>query len=53
MVGRFEGLNDLEWKLFSDLFPITQKGTGGMPLTDPDRVVNSLLHILIDRLWLV
>ena len=21
MAGRFEGLNDLEWKLFEDIFP--------------------------------
>ncbi len=21
MVGRFEGLSDLEWKLFEDIFP--------------------------------
>ena len=47
MAGRFEGLNHLEWKLFSDLFPPPQKRTRGRPGTAPRRVVNSLLYILL------
>ena len=32
IVGRFEGLNDLEWKLFEDIFPETPKNRArGMP----------------------
>ena len=32
MPGRFEGLNDLEWKLFQDIFPKTEKKRSrGMP----------------------
>ena len=48
MAGRFEGLSDLEWKLFEDIFPETsKKRSRGMP-PDPFRyVLNSLLYILI------
>ena len=32
MAGSFEGLSDLEWKLFADLFPpAPTKGGRGMP----------------------
>lgn len=32
MAGRFEGLSDLEWKLFEDIFPKELKKRGkGMP----------------------
>ena len=47
MAGRFEGLNDLEWKLFGDIFPIPKKRGKGMPHTPFRYVLNSLLYILI------
>lgn len=48
MPGRFEGLNDLEWKLFQDIFPRnTEKRSKGMPHTPFRYVLNSLLYILI------
>jgi len=31
MAGRFEGLSDLEWKLFEDIFPLQQERGRGMP----------------------
>ncbi len=48
MAGPFEGLSDLEWKLFADLFPPepTKRGRG-MPHTACRQVVNTLLYILI------
>ena len=34
MAGRFEGLSDIEWKLFEDIFPISREKRGkGMPHT--------------------
>ena len=34
MAGRFEGLSDIEWKLFEDIFPQQPKNRGkGMPHT--------------------
>ena len=48
MPGRFEGLSDLEWKLFEDVFPKTPKKRGrGMPPVPFRYVLNSLLYILI------
>ena len=48
MVGRFEGLSDLEWKLFEDIFPGTpKKRPRGMPPASFRYVLNSLLYILI------
>ena len=48
MAGRFEGLSDLEWKLFEDIFPETlKKRSRGMPPTPFRYVLNSLLYILI------
>jgi transposase len=48
MAGTFEGLTDLEWKLFADLFPLepTKRGRG-MPHTSFRQVVNTWLYILI------
>ena len=48
MAGTFEGLSDLEWKLFADLFPPepTKRGRG-MPQTSCRQVVDTLLDILI------
>ena len=47
MAGRFEGLSDLEWKLFEDIFPTPKKRTKGMPPVPFRYVLNSLLYILI------
>lgn len=48
MAGRFEGLSDLEWKLFEDIFPQkAEKRSRGMPHTPFRYVLNSLLYILI------
>ncbi|WP_375515922.1 transposase [uncultured Nostoc sp.] len=48
MAGRFNGLSDLEWKLFEDIFPkqASQRGKG-MPHAPYRHVLNSLLYILI------
>ena len=48
MAGTFEGLSDLEWKLFADLFPPdpTKRGRG-MPHRPFRKVVNTLLYALI------
>ena len=44
MAGRFEGLSDLEWKLFKDIFPETpKKRSRGMPPVPFRYVLNSLL----------
>ena len=48
MAGRFEGLSDLEWKLFEDIFPTEPEKRGkGMPHAPYRYVLNSLLYILI------
>lgn len=47
MAGRFEGLSDLEWKLFEDIFPTSDKQSRGMPHVPFRYVLNSLLYILI------
>ncbi len=47
MAGRFEGLSDLEWKLFEDIFPVPEKQGRGMPHVPFRYVLNSLLYILI------
>jgi transposase len=48
MAGRCEGLSDLEWKLFADLFPPepTKRGRG-MPHAPFRQVVNTLLYVMI------
>lgn len=46
MPGRFEGLTDIEWKLFDDLFPEPMKRGKGMPKVPARHVLNSLLYIL-------
>ena len=47
MAGRFEGLSDLEWKLFEDIFPQeTGKRRRGMPHAPYRHVLNSLLYML-------
>ena len=48
MAGRFEGLSDLEWKLFEDIFPEAPKKRAlRMPPVPFRYVLNSLLYILI------
>lgn len=47
MAGRFEGLSDLEWKLFEDLFPTQEKRTKGMPHSPFRHVLNSLIFMLL------
>ena len=34
MAGRFEGLSDLEWRLFEDIFPLAppKRGRGGQEI---------------------
>jgi transposase len=48
MAGRFEGLSDLEWRLFEDVLPAApQKRGRGMPHAPFRQIVNTLLYILI------
>lgn len=48
MAGRFEGLSDLEWKLFEDIFPTEPEKRGkGMPHAPYRHILNSLLYLLI------
>ena len=47
MAGRFEGLSDLEWKLFEDIFPEGARKGKGMPHVPYRYVINTLLYILI------
>ena len=48
MAGRFEGLSDLEWRLFEDIFPpVPQKRGRGMPHAPFRQILNTLLYILI------
>lgn len=45
MAGRFEGLSDLEWKLFNGIFPPEpEKRERGMPHTPFRYVLNTLLY---------
>jgi len=44
MAGTFEGLTDLEWKLFADIFPPPPlKRSRGMPHTPFRQVVHTWL----------
>ena len=48
MAGRFEGVSDLEWRLFEDVFPPTPPKRGrGMPHAPFRKILNTLLYILI------
>jgi transposase len=48
MAGRFDGLSDLAWQLFADIFPPPPLRRGrGMPHTPFRQVVNTLLYVLI------
>jgi hypothetical protein len=44
MAGRFEGLSDLEWKLFEDLFLEPEKRGKGIPHVPFRFVINTLLY---------
>ena len=48
MEGRFEGLSDLEWRLFVDIVSpgLTKRGRG-IPHTPFREVVNTLLDLLM------
>lgn len=47
MAGRFEGVTDIEWRLFQDLFPEPPpRPKGGRPFVDPRTVLNTLLFML-------
>src|SRR5918996_6241224 len=48
MAGTFEGLTDLEWKLFADLFPPQPtKRSRGMPHTPVRPVVKTWRYLVI------
>ena len=47
MAGKFEGLTDLKWKIFEDIFPTSSQRSRGMPHTPFRYVLNTLLYILI------
>jgi hypothetical protein len=46
MAGRFEGLRDLEWRLFEDIFPPAPPKRGrGMPHAPFRKIWNTLLYV--------
>ena len=47
MSGRFEGLSDLEWKLFEDVMTVGEKRGKGMPHAPFRHVLNTLMYVLI------
>jgi transposase len=48
MAGRFEGVSDLEWRLFEDIFPPTPpKRSRGMPHAPFRQILHTLLYVLI------
>ena len=48
MAGRFEGLSDLEWKLFEDVMTkVGEKRERGMPHAPFRHVLNTLMYVLI------
>jgi transposase len=48
MAGRFEGLNEIEWRLFADLFEGERERLRlGRPPSPIRNVVNTLLFVLI------
>ena len=48
MAGRFEGVSDLEWRLFEDVFPPTPPKRGrGMPHAPFRQILHTLLDILM------
>lgn len=53
MAGRFEGLTDVEWELFRNIFPSEEQGGRGRPAAPSRNILNSLLYILICRMQVV
>ncbi len=48
MAGRFEGLSDLEWKLFEDVIAQKAEKRGrGMPHAPCRYILNTLMYVLI------
>jgi len=48
MAGRFEGVSELAWRLFEDVFPpAPPQRRRGMPHTPFRKILNTLLYILI------
>src|SRR4051812_1290940 len=48
MAGRFEGLSDLEWRLFADVFPPAPPKRGrGMPHAPLRKILNTLWYVLM------
>jgi hypothetical protein len=48
MAGRFEGVSDLEWRLFADIVPPAPPKRGrGMPHVPFRKILNTLLDVLI------
>ena len=48
MAGRFEGVSDLEWRLFADVLPPAPPKRGrGMPHAPFRNILNTLLYVLI------
>lgn len=47
MAGRFEGLSELEWKLFVDILPEEKQRGRGMPHAPFRYVLNTMLYVLI------
>ena len=48
MAGRFEGLSNLEWSLFEDIFPKPpEKRERGMPHSSFSYVLNTLLYYIL------
>src|SRR5256885_15359489 len=48
MAGRFDGVSDLEWRLFEDVFPPAPPKRGrGMPHAPFRKIWNTLLSVLI------
>ena len=48
MAGRFEGVSELAWRLFADVFPPAPPKRGrGMPHAPCRKILNTLLYVLI------
>src|SRR6516162_3774122 len=48
MAGRFEGVRELAWRLFADVFPPAPPKRGrGMPHAPCRKILNTLLYVLI------
>jgi hypothetical protein len=44
MAGRFEGVSELEWRLFEDIFPLAPAKRGrGMPHVPFRKILNTLI----------